>query len=304
MKLLLASAAALSMTAAASAADLTKRQPAPPAPAASSGMDGFGSLALGYNWWSGDFGPNANGLHVNARGSFFAPVSGSIGFQLDGSYERNAYGSGEAVEHAGTVAGHIFTRNTTGLFGAIAQTTLSTTTGDNSGDGDTRFFLGAEGQYFVNNAVTLYGQAAYQSFNAGSTGFDGASFTADGFSGVAQARFFAAENVMLVGKVAYEYGKLSFGGPSTTVNSWAVAGKGVYHIHHTPVSVFAEAQYRASDFNPSGLRSAKEHETRGLVGVKYSFTSKSLLERDRTGASLDPIEVLATRPAIDFFSNR
>jgi len=308
MKLILASIAAVGFASSVSAADLPRRSDAPAAPAAASSLDGFGSLALGYNWREaaveGDT-EKGDGLHLNARGSFFAPLSGPFGLQLDGVYERNAYGSHHPVEHVGTIASHVFARNNTGLIGVIGQVSGMTTTGDYSHEHDRRYFIGAEGQYFVNNAVTLYGQLAYQNYDRGTQGVEAPAFSvpftnpsqADMLNAVAQARFFVSQDVMLMAKLAYETGKMSELSSSIRANSWAVTGKAVYHIHHTPVSVFAEAQYRRSDFKLSDEKfalKATDKETRVLLGVKYSFTDKSLLERDRTGASLDPIEALAT----------
>jgi hypothetical protein len=62
-----------------------------------------------------------------------------------------------------------------------------------------------------------------------------------------------------------------------------------YRFDNTPYSVFASADYRDGKFDNNG---GKDHETRVMVGGKLNFGSKTLFERDRSGASLDPIRSL------------
>ena len=279
-------------------ADLpSKKQPIHPITAASNDFDGYASVGLGYNWKAYD-GASPTGLHAHGRGSFYAPLTGVFGFQLDGVYERNAYGSQQATEHTGSVATHVFARNTTGLVGVIAQANYTTSTDGVVGEAhehDSRYFIGGEAQYFVSPTTTLYGQAAYQNYSFKLSPSSSAIST-DGYSAVGQIRQYIGHDWMVQAKLAYEYldlGNLAEWNKSSS--SWAVGGKVVYHIHDTPLSVFTEAQHRWTDVKFDGGSSKSETENRFLVGLKYSFGSKTLLERDRSGASLDPIEALAGR---------
>ena len=57
-----------------------------------------------------------------------------------------------------------------------------------------------------------------------------------------------------------------------------------------PVSYTAEATYRSGVYNNEGYN--HDHDLRLMVGVKLNFGSKTLLERDRTGASLETVKPL------------
>lgn len=292
--------ALLALSTLAHAADLpSKKKPQAPAPVATNDFDGYASIGAGYNWKSDD-GETPKGMHAHGRGSFYAPLPGVFGLQLDGVYERNAYGSRDATEHTGTVATHVFARNQTGLVGVIAQGNYTTSTdgpADTAREHDNRYFIGGEAQYFLTGNTTLYGQAAYQNYSFKLTPTSGATST-DGYSAVGQIRHYIGHDWMVQAKLAYEYMDLgNLEEFNKSASSWAVGAKVVYHIHGTPVSVFSEAQHRRSELKFDGMPSKTETENRFLVGLKYIFGPKSLLERDRSGASLDPFEALIGRRA-------
>jgi hypothetical protein len=295
-------ALALSMPAAAAmAADLPRRVAPPVSAPIFAGIDAFASVSAGYNWGNLEsFGSStsANGLELSARGSFSAPISAGFGVQVDGQYERSAYSifGTDLKKNTGEVAGHMFWRDSNrGLIGVIGQASSTETSFGLLSD--RRYFIGAEGQYYLGN-VTLYGQAAYQNANFGfpSFGFSN-GIKADGFVGAAQLRYFITPDLMIAAKGGYENVSTSdLGGISLRHSAWLAGGKIENRFYGTPFSVFAEADYRAGDFNQL---SGKENETRAQVGVKLNFGSNTLIERDRAGASLDPIRSL--KAIVPFF---
>jgi hypothetical protein len=292
--LLLASLSAFALTAGASAADLPRRTAAPVAPAASSGIDAFASVAAGYNWGKfsgGGESVNVDGLHLSGRATFAAPLSGAFGFQADGTIDRNVYGissllsegSSDLIRTSADVAAHLFVRNKTGLLGAIVQGGV---TEFNTGIlSDRRFYGGLEGQYFLGN-TTLYGQAVYHNANFG---FLSQDVTADGYTVSGQIRHFLTPNAMIALKAGYESVEATFSDANIRHTAWLVGVKGEYRFTNVPVSSFVDIDYRDGRFNVGPI---KETETRAMVGLKYNFGSTSLFDRDRNGASLDPVRPL------------
>ncbi len=288
------------------AADLPSKKSAP-TPPVFSGIDAFGSVAAGYNW--GNFSApgsslDANGMNLAGRATFSAPVSGLIGFQADGTLDRNvnklpgAMLGGDKdtnlIRTTGDLAAHVYLRNSTGLIGVIGQASASEL---NIGFlSDRRYFAGLEGQYFIGN-TTLYAQAAYQNANFGFTtgmfggGSSSLGLSADGVTVLGQVRHFLTPNAMIALKGGYEVVETTtdLGGGSLRHSAWMVGAKGEYRFDKSPVSAFVDVDYRKGEFNTGG---SKESETRGMLGLKYSFGSTTLIERDRNGASLDPIRSL------------
>ena len=300
-KSLLAAIALTSFSAHVFAADVPSRRPveAPVAPAQVP-FDAFLSVGAGYSWATGKIdgeSVNANGLSLESRASFFAPISGSIGFQADGLYERASnkipteglFGidSVNIVRNTGTLAGHIFTRNSSGLIGVFAQGSSTTDnviglTGQNR-----RYVFGVEGQYFLGN-TTLYGQVGYQNMSIADVA--DVSANSNGFNLAGQVRHFVAPNFMVALKVDYE--KLNGSDLFDQVNqsSWRVGIRPEYRLEASPLSVFADLSHRRSELSGANAPDYTETETRGMIGLKVNFGAKTLFERDRSGASLDPIK--------------
>lgn len=132
--------------------------------------------------------------------------------------------------------------------------------------------------------MTLYGQVAYQNLSAGSL-----NENAGGFALAGQVRYFATPNLMLALKGGYS--ALNFDGSASGYdhNAWTFGAKAEYRLAASPISLFAEADYRRGLF-----RSFRdETDQRFMVGAKWNFGSQTLFQRDRSGASLDPFRSLA-----------
>jgi hypothetical protein len=293
------------------AADLPSRD-APPAPPVESvfvnpgKFDAFVSLGGGYTWGNlgNTFGfassAKSNGSILQGRGSFAVPIFAQYGFQLDAQLERDQFsgaqallGAGKLTKNTADIAAHIYWRNPDrGLVGALAQASITETTlGLLS---DRRYFIGLEAQYYIGK-LTLYGQAAYQNFNFGvpigsTTGIDG-----NGFNLVGQARYFWKPNTMLALKTAYEHVSTSNLGagiiPEIKHSAWMMGGRIEHRLNNSAFSFYLDGEHRSGRFTAFGL-ALSEKDTRATVGIKYNFGTKTLFERDRSGASLDPIRPL------------
>jgi hypothetical protein len=281
----LAAAALLASTGLAGAADLAKRAPAPVVQAAPvSPFDAFVSFGLGYGF--GEMGNEDNsGFAVETRGSFEANFAGSYGAQVDAAYSKawndsDAYGDNSPTD--ATVAGHLFWRDQrVASFGVITQYTSSKTKFDNYGTYATdNYFAGVEGQYFF-GPLTAYLQAAYHYADSDALG-DG-----DGFTVAGQLRYFATPDWKFALKGSYDTVSLQ----ETDKDTWSVGLRTDYRLGQLatlPVDLYAEVAYSEAKYD--SLSIDKDQDTKVMVGVTFNFdSSKSLLERDRNGASFDAL---------------
>ncbi|QKV17417.1 hypothetical protein [Oricola thermophila] len=140
-------------------------------------------------------------------------------------------------------------------------------------DDNPRYSFGLEGQAYLDR-VTLYGQAytGRQSFGATALDMD--------FWGVrGMARYFATDNLRFEGEVGYRDMGNSFGRLNTVTYGAEVA----YRFENTPVSLFGRYQF---DHMTDDL--GIELDThKYAVGLRLSFGSRTLLEEDRHGATMD-----------------
>jgi len=181
-----------------------------------------------------------------------------------------------------------------GLIGAIGQYTTQRSHVDTGGGtidfGADDYYAGLEGQYFFNN-ITLYAQAAYDSRTFSSVG----SIDGDGFILAGQVRYFAMPDWSIAAKGSYgviDYDTSAFFGAGSLKNtSWSAGLRSDYRLASMPVNVFAELSYGENKTTGTALfADISEKSTRAMIGFQYSFGSKTLQERDRAGASLDPFE--------------
>lgn len=258
--------------------------------------------------------PKADGLDVEARVTAAVPLGGNFAAQFDGDFTHTVYkysgSSSPAYKLDGsTLAAHAFWRDPAkGLVGVVAQRT-----GNSSNYyyayTPTKYYIGGEGQYYVGN-FTLYGQATY--------GFTDSAYDWNKFDGVnlgLQARYYAQPNLALTLKGGYEHAAANndytnYSDPAHerySTNTWLIGAKGEYRLSNSRASLFIDADYRETkmkyhdvytgydgvDYYDGDYSSnRKSHDFRAMVGVKLNFGSKTLLDRDRSGASLDPVRPL------------
>jgi hypothetical protein len=295
MRLLSSSVALLAMVSSAAAADLT-RAPAPlPTVAPLPVFDAYAAVAAGYSWGrNSKFDLDNDGARLQGRGSFSYTFAPTYGFQADAVLghdwaEFSDIDFKDPTTEA-TLAAHLFWRDpNVGAIGLLAQYSGLKTRYEFGGssaslDSD-NYLLGLEGQYFFGNA-SLYGQLAYHYADVGFFGEDG-----DGVAVVGQLRYFATPDWLLALKGGYDRVKIDEDSDDITAKAWLVGVKTEYRLANAPLSLFGDLTYSNIKYDFSGLDFVKDRETRLMVGVKYNFTAPSLLERDRAGASFDPIEL-------------
>jgi len=287
--------------------------------------DGFGSVAVGYNvldegkWWedygyfegsdysdSGNGEDKADGLDLEVRASAAAPLSGNFAGQVDGVFTRTALkwddcdGCPTWKLNETSIAAHAFWREPDkGLVGLVGQRTAHTS---NSWSGITTYYIGGEGQAHLDR-FTIYGQVSYASV-------DHSYVDTDGVNAALQLRYFPQDNLMVALKGGYErmttkpdddYYDCPDYCYKDKATTWLIGAKAEYRLPDSKFSLFADADYRDIKFRNSYIDSDyywreeqyKYSDFRAMVGVKINFGSSTLLERDRSGASLDPVRPLA-----------
>jgi hypothetical protein len=136
------------------------------------------------------------------------------------------------------------------------------------------FSVGPEGQLYFGN-VTLYGQVYYDQLHA-----SGSSEHLDTWGGRAVVRYFAQDNLRFDGELGYS--TTSFG-PFDS-NTFTGALQAMYRFSGTPFSVFG--RYQFDRVSISGI-DISENIHKYVIGVRASFGSKTLLDEDRNGATMD-----------------
>ncbi len=280
--------------------------------------DGFVSIAAGYsgqqdgdysyqNTYSSGTGTNdgkVDGPDFELRATGAVPIRGALGAQLDGVFSRTYYKvsdcGGCSTYHSddSTVAAHIFVRNPDkGLLGVVVQ---RSTTNVGGSRGQSTFLIGGEGKLYMGR-VSFGGQMAYGVVDGNN------SYDNNGPFAAMKLRYFPSDNFMLEVRGEHAQLKQKPGSNSgydcpdycyTVKNTmWDLGGKAEYRLSNSGFSLFAEADYRNLDNRsnyvdfPSYFSNNQRKSTnlRAMVGLKVSFGSKSLFERDRSGAGLDPV---------------
>lgn len=275
--------------------------------------DGYGSFTAGYHSFeighytyetytngtltSEDTSPGgkADGLDMEARITGAVPLGGKFAAQVDAVLGRTNFGCNGCSSlrvNETTVAAHVFKRNPDkSLIGLIAQRTANTSSYGYIGL-PTTYYIGGEGQYYADK-LTIYSQVAY------AIG-DEAYYKRDGVHTALQLRYFPRENLMVALKGGYEqtnmHDRVTYQDNKVTVKSWSLGGKAEYRLPSSRVSLTADV-----DYSDASARSSLRYSTnaqygwgnysdvRAMIGVKLNFGTTTLQERDRSGASLDPL---------------
>lgn len=230
------------------------------APGVASAQSGY--VDLGYQSSEADvLGVSGEADGFTAGGAVAWGELGSVGVQLDGLVGRFEADEGGGDTETYNVGGHIFTRDGGHLIGGFANF------GNVEGDAGAEFdywTVGAEGAVYVDR-TTFNGALSY------SEGDDVESSMTALDLGVTH---FFTDNLSLGGNAG-------FGNIDTAVGDADAVSYGVsaeWQLAAAPISIFGGWQHAEIDDIDS------EADTLG-VGVRYNFGG-TLLERDRTGASL------------------
>jgi hypothetical protein len=254
--------------------------------------DGFVSLAIGGDQLTESFfgeSTSIDGLTIEGAASGSYMFSSTLGFQGDVVLSNQTYsgndfiGEGNLTERNADVALHGFYRNDQYLIGAFAQYGMSGVSSDEApGVSFDRYYAGAEGQLFLNNA-TLYAQLGGQQFRLGS---ELESENVNGWFGTFEARYFLQPDFKIDAHVGFDTFNVNLG-EETTLTTWHAGVGAEYRFSGTPFSVFAKYDYSQETANGE---SGSISDNRILVGAKFNFDTPTLLDRDRSGASLKPVD--------------
>jgi hypothetical protein len=289
-------------------------------PIQNSQWDGYVSGAVGVTSYGGDYTNTANGPGIKtigpsgeARASVAYTDKSGFGAQLDNVYTEDVtYGSGGANGNstrtgasALDVAAHFFYRTDKYLAGVYGQRTSFSNT--YSGNGYTggysparAYFLGGEGQYYFDRA-TIYGQAGYQKYGFTNTwtgaGYYDSNESPSGYTASLTGRYFITDNWKIDGGYAYGRTTNSYKWTDARIdfsqNSNLVTIGTEYRLDGSPVSFFGKYSYSSSANSSSSTyydSSSRNFNSNALlVGVKFTFGTGSLIQQDRRGATLNPV---------------
>lgn len=198
------------------------------------------------------------------QGAVAFPLTGSFGAQLD-----LGLGTTDADEIEGdgddTVTGtaHVFHRTASHLIGGFI--------GAADADDVTLYGGGAEADFYVNN-WTLGGRVTYLT--------DDSDIDSDTWAIEARAKYFYTDNVMVAGSIGYTDTSVDFAG-AEDFNTVYVGVGGEYRLNTAPVSFFGGVGYTDVE-DADGVTGVQ-------IGVRLNWNEESLLDRDRSGASLQGI---------------
>jgi hypothetical protein len=142
-----------------------------------------------------------------------------------------------------------------------------------------RTTFGAEGQLYLDR-VTLYGQAGF----VRNTLDLGAPYPEIGTFAAGQLRYFPTDDLRvdlhgMVAKVSRD------GAPSNPIHTVRIGIGLEYQVPEMPMSLFASADHLTTSWQDSS-----DLDYRAVAGLRFNFGTESLFARDRTGASLDPVQ--------------
>ena len=273
----------------------------PLTPPPASVWDAYFSADGGYNWNTvkSPSSPNQSvkDYLFGARASGAYNLPSGVGIQADLTYNRD-YLEHNPDFYFGDTDGavHLYWRDPNrGLIGAIGQfgqTSTSFAYAGPFGSAFDRYYGGLEAQAFLGK-LTLYGQLAYESTHADLFPI----YTVDGRGWVttAQARYFLQPNWMVYGKAQYTDIKVDISGIAANLDNsaWALGLGTEYRPSDSPFSFFASVQWGANKTSNAGYYYTFD-TTKVLAGLKLNLGTKTLIERDRNGASLDPLPATHT----------
>jgi hypothetical protein len=226
-------------------------------------------------------GNDENFATFGIRGSASYQDPSNIGGQLDVYYSQGktgdiTFGPPDLSVDFQDVALHVYHRNQEYLIGGILQRSTSSF----GGLGISTNLYGVEGQYYIDRA-TLGLKVGSQKLDFGGIGPGSAS----GIFIDAEVRYFIEDNWRV--NAGFASNSLDLDGPTARTTHWNIGTE--YRLSNSPVSLFA--RYMNNSTKISGESLSLKNDTY-MVGATLNFGgSKSLFERDRKGATLNPVNV-------------
>lgn len=147
-----------------------------------------------------------------------------------------------------------------------------------------RAYVGGEAQVYLDN-FTLYGQAGMQQFDFG--GGSSMPIGLNGWFANAEVRYFLTPNLRIEARAGFS--TLDFEILSATFDTVTIGAGVEYKLDSLPLSLFAKYDYATTSAEVmSSDGTVGSH--RFLVGARFALGEDSLLDRDRNGASLRPVQ--------------
>lgn len=265
--------------------------------------DAYFATFGGYNWSNYEYNgyeEDFEDFSYGARASGSYDFQNGINLQKDFVFSRKEFGldfnsgpfSGDVNTTDMDVATHIFYQNSEYLLGVIAQIGRTTFDFASFAVDTNRLYVGGEAQHYFGK-FTLYGQVAYEKTKSDGVGFyGGGSLSSDGVIASLQGRYFFNENWRFDAKGTYTFQQ--FDADGLELDAWTLSAGTEYKFSDTPFSLTSDLSWTTAD-----NLGTETQNTTFLVGVKMNLGAETLMERDRGGATLDPIE--AYKPIEDLY---
>ena len=195
--------------------------------------------------------------------------------------------------HNVTAGGHLAWRNpemyALGIFGGVTEGTILNEVGEES-----RYFLGVEGQYYLNN-ITLYGQAGFSDIISGD---DNHAEMTDAWFARAIGRWFVTPNDKVEGEFGYYHSEdIVTGGQGPVTNyNWGALYE--HRFAGTMFSAYAEYDGHSRDDDSHSDSGLTEHIF--MIGGRIHLQQPDLLTADRYGATFDSPDLIRTENWADF----
>lgn len=256
--------------------------------------DGFVSIAGGGASLTDDFSDSAQGLSVEGAASAEYNFSANLGFQGDlvlRSQDVTAFGFTNTDRSLDAAVHAFYRQQDQYLLGGFAQFGVNNLLdGEEFGEDFDRYYAGAEGQLFFGDA-TLYGQAGFQQWR--DSAGDGSA--ANGWFANLEARYFLTPDFKIDAHVGGDQLRFGDDADDEEIDTWRAGVGAEYKLADAPFSIFAKYDFTHQQTQFSS--SSGTNDNRILFGVKFNFGVDTLEQRDRTGASLKPVE--ATDPFLN-----
>lgn len=244
---------------------------------------GLGVTSFNYSSGSTSIGGSSTMIEGLLSGAYnITPTLGVQGDVILGSENLDIYSeSADITELEGAL--HAFYRQPDSfLVGGFVQVGSADYGDDGPGDALKHVFGGAEGQVFLGDA-TLYGQVGGLRFS-----YDDSDYTTTGYFVTGEFRYYLEPNLKVEAHGGFNSLKDDDSGPE--LKTWSFGIGAEYRLEDSPFSLFATADHMVSttDYDLSGLTMTSD---RIMVGAKVNFGTDTMKERDRSGASLKPVQI-------------
>jgi hypothetical protein len=251
-------------------------------------VDLFGSAGVGIVNFSYEDGEDSFS-GIDFKGAIGAAVmfTPTLGVQGDLVLSNNTAGPDwdDITYNATAIDGalHLFYRDSStfllGGFVQIGSTKDTAIEGDDWTETVDRQLFGIEGQLYLDQ-FTLYGQAGFLHTNVRGDEYRDMS----GLFASIEARYFVTDDFKIEAHAGIQ--RADNDTNFYALDAFNFGASAEYRLPDSPISLFAAYDYYS-------YTSAEEYptstESRFTVGAKFNFGSSSLIERDRSGASLGAV---------------